>query len=575
MNYFNTAIKMAFCCVFISVLSGFVPNVYAATQTELEQCRALSLQSNDIHNCLDNFLDELDAEMAVIEQEVIAQIGDPASDATIAFSLAQESFQAYRRDNCLWYQAFSEPAAEADQIAVSCLIEMSKVRLRELSSLLDSNEQSVQYQGFYTHADDRNSFMLCGEAERYWVTGDTQVLSQLQKIYAQDSDDENMLLYVVANGQIDRNVDTQVYPGHVGEFKLSGFIEARLPIDSDCRPLLTQQPQADNTPAAQASLEWQEVRSATTKDTQPVGEAADDTQAQLLAQRSVATQGSDQLQADTEEGVEAAVDKTLAAEADVVAIPDETPLAKQIDKPDVPVSDVASNALSKSAEPEESEADLSDTVAAASTDAVQSPLVTTQPMVLASTTTTEAQESTSSSDASSASSRRERVELEKLFSDEFAGEALRAYFGAWVVDCRNDGAQALCMINAKLNGLDKPEVLQPEIRLIRRSAARTVIDLIFPGQEIDSIENIRWKVDSVNFGVIKGSRMRADDAASRQELRQRTPIQKDILPQMVSGYELGITVLDAAGRRDLYDTTLMGVTRALLFADDFISSESG
>lgn len=519
----------------------------AATQSELEQCRALSLVPDEIHNCLDNFLDAYDEEMALLEQKVLTQLGTTTSDATITFSIAQQTFKTFRRDNCLWYQAFSEPAVEADQIAVSCLIDMSRARLKELRSLLHEDAGAKQFHGYYLYGDDRNSFVMCGDIDRYWIAGRTESIQELQRSYINQANADNLLLYVVLGGTADLDADTQAHPGHVGIFNLDSVIEARVPRQSDCQ--LGKPEKRDETLIADVKVpspevNWHEVTALAEQSENPlmlpseVGPAAADSPARR-ADTSAA--------ADTAEAVQ----------------PEKTPQASATVKEPATVATVEQKVSNPSPEPQPESGALETEIALAEPSAALVPLTT----LTTAATNTEATDQSASNSSS----------ITTMFNDEFTGEALIAYFGAWSVDCRNDGTQAICALSVNLEGQDQAEILQPRIKLFRRTGERTVIDAVFPGQEIDSVEKILWQIDSVKFGAIEGSRLLIDDAAARQEIRQRTRIQKDLLPPMISGYEIGLTVLDASGQQTRYKGTLLGITRALKFADDFISapSESG
>ena len=162
-------------------LMCLLPLAKAYANNVLEECIALSPQANDIHVCLDNYLDDMDKNIA----EITAVIENEMSGESLAaFAQAQQAFTTYRRRNCLWYLQFSSPRSEAEQIAKNCLVSMSQQRLSEMQSLLDAgSDEAGVLQGYYVYGADRNSFWPCGMDSRYWVEGENTVVSELQQEY--------------------------------------------------------------------------------------------------------------------------------------------------------------------------------------------------------------------------------------------------------------------------------------------------------------------------------------------------------------------------------------------------------
>jgi uncharacterized protein YecT (DUF1311 family) len=229
-------------------LMCLLPLAKAYANNVLEACIALSPQVNDIHICLDNYLDDMDKNIA----EITAVIENEMSGESLAaFAQAQQAFTTYRRRNCLWYLQFSSPRSEAEQIAKNCLINMSQQRLSELQSLLDadSNEAGV-LQGYYVYGADRNSFWPCGMDSRYWVEGENTVVSELQQGYLNQAITDLQVLYAVLKGDID--TEEQTRREHEGVFTLTEVKSLRVPRETDCnlpsnvrdsatvRPLVTQ-----------------------------------------------------------------------------------------------------------------------------------------------------------------------------------------------------------------------------------------------------------------------------------------------------------------------------------------------
>nr|MBX2836725.1 hypothetical protein [Gammaproteobacteria bacterium] len=59
-----------------------------------------------------------------------------------------------------------------------------------------------------------------------------------------------------------------------------------------------------------------------------------------------------------------------------------------------------------------------------------------------------------------------------------------------------------------------------------------------------------------------------------QLVTERKFIRDDFLPLLIQGTELGVEVLDNVenSRGERFTATLLGLTRALTFADDFVAS---
>ena len=522
--------------------------------SELAQCRALSQLPDDIHNCMDNFLDALDVHMAAYEAEVLEQLGGLDSVPGKAFSVSQQSFGAYRRDNCLWYQAFSQPSVEAEQIAKSCLIDMSRVRLSELMLLLDEKQsQGQEFQGYYLYGDDRNTLVLCGSDERYWVQGNQAELARLQQFYLSNTNIDNSLLFVAVTGNIDDNPESESYPGHDGLFNLTRVSEARLLAEEDCpvgKELGQQAEQKlqDNTSQNTDDL-WLEAKQTGTDiiDKSVTG-------AVTGAALDPPPLPSPPIEPEAPSLPEQPELNTVEVESDSAVEP--MPLADQSDVNSTPAQQETEPAIVT--ESAQAEAEIQPVPQPTATAAETGQNAIDQSATIASNNATQEQEQSDETDAPST-------------DESLPEEALTAYFGAWKVDCERNEVRNLCVVSAHLEGQNLPELLQPNLELTRRSSGRTVIDLTFPGQEIASVDNIYWKIDSIDLGVLTGSRLQIGDAAAVQQLRQRTQIQVLVLPQLIAGYELNVTVEDATTQRSVYVGTLIGLTRALLFADEFIS----
>jgi len=240
----------------------------------LEECITLSPLYDDIHDCMDNYLDLMDGSLRNIT-EYVADALD--GDARAGLEASQAAFVEYRRQNCLWYLEFSSPRAEAEQIAKNCLANMSQQRLAELQALLQSNEgQRPVTSGFYVYGAERNSFQPCGSEARYWLEGDDNQVGLAQQQYLSVASSDLQVLYATFAGET--NDEAQAPAGHQGVFELDAVVDLRVPTESDCRlPGETLRPVAEQ-PAPSAS-----VSTASDLPVQLPPAASEDTEEQLIA----------------------------------------------------------------------------------------------------------------------------------------------------------------------------------------------------------------------------------------------------------------------------------------------------
>lgn len=205
------------------------PTASAQEYNVLQECMKLSNADADINNCIDNYLDLMDDNIADISDYIGRDLTDAALDQ---FQLSQQAFFTYRKQNCLWYLEFSAPQATAEKIAKNCLARMSQERLSELQSLIATDRGKANtLRGFYVYGANRNSFQPCGSDQRYWVEGDNEQVGQLQQDYLSNSTASLQVLYAELRGQIDTS---QSYPEHAGIVKLDAVTELKLPSDSEC-----------------------------------------------------------------------------------------------------------------------------------------------------------------------------------------------------------------------------------------------------------------------------------------------------------------------------------------------------
>jgi len=215
--------------IFVMTLLCHFRVAAAADYNVLQECMKLSGADEDIHNCIDNYLDVLDDNINDISDYLARDLEDAALDK---FQLSQQAFFEYRKQNCLWYLEFSAPRATAEKIAKNCLATMSQQRLSELQSLIRSDGgRANTLRGFYVYGANRNSFQPCGSEQRYWVEGAAEKVGQLQQDYLSKSTASLQVLYAELIGSID---PSESYPEHSGIVRLTGINALKVPSDSEC-----------------------------------------------------------------------------------------------------------------------------------------------------------------------------------------------------------------------------------------------------------------------------------------------------------------------------------------------------
>lgn len=232
------------------LLLGLTFRAEAQDYDVLAECTSQSQDLDEIHLCLDGYLDVMDGNI----QAIIEFLADTLNGKALAgLNRSQSAFVEYRRQNCLWYLDFSSPRSEAEQIAKNCLATMSQQRLREIQNLVTADEGSgVATRGFYVYGAERNSFQPCGTNNRYWVEGSNVAVSRAQQSYLSVATSELQLLHAVFVGNI--NEELQAPAGHQGIFELTNLIELRVPTESDCQIPGSRLLNAESLPV-QASIE--------------------------------------------------------------------------------------------------------------------------------------------------------------------------------------------------------------------------------------------------------------------------------------------------------------------------------
>lgn len=176
-------------------------------------------------------------------------------------------------------------------------------------------------------------------------------------------------------------------------------------------------------------------------------------------------------------------------------------------------------------------------------------------------------------------------------------QTLTAYFGEWIAVCEQLGSSYGCALSAPLVNLNAGETAEvaeigantlinggAALRITRRSKERTIVDVDFPlalGSTVTDVSQIHWTVDSFDLGKILHSQLHdiagvgvlSGETLVRQSLRERWFIRDELLPMLLEGRNLNLSVLSESNVEHDLSATLNGLTRALNFADDFTSSE--
>jgi len=158
--------------------------------------------------------------------------------------------------------------------------------------------------------------------------------------------------------------------------------------------------------------------------------------------------------------------------------------------------------------------------------------------------------------------------------DEQPEQVLRAYFGEWLAECKQNKSKYTCELMVDFTGAGTTDESRPQLLMSRGAAQSSLLYLKFPDREVDTPAKIRWSVDNTDLGDIVGSQIRVDEAGTQQLIHEKKFISDDLMPLLFRGNELRVEVLadvdDSKGEN--FNASLNGLTRAVSFADDFVAS---
>jgi len=149
---------------------------------------------------------------------------------------------------------------------------------------------------------------------------------------------------------------------------------------------------------------------------------------------------------------------------------------------------------------------------------------------------------------------------------------LSAFFGQWEVSCNTKGNSKRCSMEVPLNPIDGKSS-GSTLYVTRRGNELSSVELRFPGKPLNAPENVSWRVDNYSFGAVPGSIVRNDGDLSRQVINERKFVREDLLPLFRGGSEVGITLQAKGSAGQRYEATLVGFSKALNFADQFIDGK--
>ena len=196
----------------------------------LKDCLAVSPGTNDVHECMDSYLNVMDNNIAGMTDFLA---GSLSGEALNGLNRSQSAFSEYRRQNCLWYLEFSSPRSEAELIAKNCLATMSSQRWQELKGLLNEDDASARtISGFYVFGAGRNSFQECGSDSKFWLDGNPNVVNDAQQLYLSLASSEFQPIYAVFAGSLDPSAPAP--EGHVGVLSINTLVDMNIPTESNC-----------------------------------------------------------------------------------------------------------------------------------------------------------------------------------------------------------------------------------------------------------------------------------------------------------------------------------------------------
>ena len=153
-------------------------------------------------------------------------------------------------------------------------------------------------------------------------------------------------------------------------------------------------------------------------------------------------------------------------------------------------------------------------------------------------------------------------------------QVLRAYFGEWLAECKQNKSKYTCELMVDFSGTGVTDATRPQLSMSRGADQLSLLSMKFPEREVDTPAKIRWAIDNYTLGDIVGSQIRVDERGTQQLIQDKRFVGNDLMPLLMKGTQLRVEVLsdvdDSSGEN--FTASLSGLTRALSFADDFVAS---
>ena len=487
----------------------------------LAECMALTGDDDEVHACLDNYLDVMDDNIDDLEAFLRRELD---GGALAGFERSQSAFASYRRENCLWYLGFNSPRSNAEKLAKNCLARMSLDRLAELQSLLvRDDDASRAVDGFYVYGANRNSFRPCGTDARYWIEGDAGAVGALQQGYAALATADLQVMFASVDGSIEENSDAPV--DHDGVLRVRSVRDVRVPSDGDCRL-------PDGSPPV-TSVAAVETGGPDRDGSRDVAERVADVPA-----RAAGGEPSD-----------TGDDRDAIARAEPSGASEDAPSAEDWIEYSAGAAAPAGPVVDLTVDPP---ADLAADPAAnpvADPDAVRPPPPAPAPAPAPAAPAAVAALAPPAPD----------------LPEVAPGERLTAYFGAWLADCEAATDGRSCRVAVDLGDGGDP----PTLALLRRDAGTTV-ELSLPERRIGAASDVDWAVDGYAFGGAGTGAVTVGAEGTVVRVADPRFVAEELVPLMKRGSTLVLDV-DSDGSSERLEGTLVGLTRALGFADGFLS----
>jgi len=151
---------------------------------------------------------------------------------------------------------------------------------------------------------------------------------------------------------------------------------------------------------------------------------------------------------------------------------------------------------------------------------------------------------------------------------------LRAYFGEWLAECKQNKSKYTCELMVGFSGSGVTDENRPTLLMSRDASKNSLLYMKFPDREVDNPAKIRWAIDNFAIGDIVGSQIRVDEVGTQQLIHEKKYVRDDLMPLLAKGTRLRVEVLNDVddGSGEKFAASLNGLTRALSFADDFVAS---